>query len=382
MGPCRGRAVRHAGTGVFVFELPAPVAAPGLDLARVGKWLERVAELRLDGARPTSKELHTGWRRSGCVPGRAVRRQLAGLRRGADPRSEDGARRPAARVVRLLAPLPAPAPRCARVVGRHRCPEEYEDALLDAFAAGVPSAERAPLPDPAVVLPWAVLRSPAGLRKATGSPTPCCRGQGPEPPPVSRIVDLPPAEADGARDEAKRGRRPAPGRGAGRVASAAAYAAQGSPRKAPEPIYLSPEGHDRLEAELAALHAERPDVIKRIATAREHGDLKENAEYHAAREEQGFLRGPDPGPGAKLKVAGRAAPTERGAQVELGSRVRVEVDGEESVIQVVSSARRAPARADLLRVSRRGRADGAAGRRRGDDRHPGRWCALRGAGHR
>ena len=53
---------------------------------------------------------------------------------------------------------------------------------------------------------------------------------------MTRIVDLPPAEADGARDEAKRGRRPAPGRGTGRIASAAAFAAQGSPRKAHEPV--------------------------------------------------------------------------------------------------------------------------------------------------
>jgi transcription elongation factor GreA len=155
---------------------------------------------------------------------------------------------------------------------------------------------------------------------------------------VSRIVDLPPAEADGARDEAKRGRRPAPGRGAGRIASAAAYAAQGSPRVVPEAVVLSPEGRDRLEAELAGLIAQRPEVVRRIATAREHGDLKENAEYHAAREEQGFLEGRIRALEAKLKVAVVVAPTVRGAIVELGSRVRVSEDGEEAELQVVSSA--------------------------------------------
>jgi transcription elongation factor GreA len=156
--------------------------------------------------------------------------------------------------------------------------------------------------------------------------------------PVTRIVDLPPAEADGARDEAKRGRRPAPGRGTGRIASAAAFAAQGSPRKVHEPVYLSPEGLARLEAEHAELVAQRPGVIRRIATAREHGDLKENAEYHAAREEQGFLEGRIKSLEAKLKIAVVVAPTERGAFVELGSHVRVEVDGEETTMQVVSSA--------------------------------------------
>ena len=79
-------------------------------------------------------------------------------------------------------------------------------------------------------------------------------------------------------------------------------------------------------------------MIRRIATAREHGDLKENAEYHAAREEQGFLEGRIKALEAKLKIAVVVAPTERGAVVELGSRVRVEVDGDEAVVQVVSSA--------------------------------------------
>ena len=199
--------------------------------------------------------------------------------------------------------------------------------------------ERAALVDPSIVLPWAVLRSPSGVRKPTGITNPLLpEVKAPEPPPVTRIVDLPPAEADGARDEAKRGRRPAPGRGTGRIASAAAFAAQGSPRKVHQPVYLSPEGLARLEAELAELHAQRPGVIRRIATAREHGDLKENAEYHAAREEQGFLEGRIKALEAKLKIAEVVAPTERGALVELGSHVRVEVDGEETTMQVVSSA--------------------------------------------
>ena len=70
-------------------------------------------------------------------------------------------------------------------------------------------------------------------------------------------------------------------------------------------------------------------MIKRIATAREHGDLKENAEYHAAREEHGFLEGRIRMMEAQLKIAVVVAPTERGARVELGARMRVEVDGED-----------------------------------------------------
>ena len=51
-------------------------------------------------------------------------------------------------------------------------------------------------------------------------------------------------------------------------------------------------GHELLQKELKRLKsADRPTVIKAIAEARAHGDLKENAEYHAAKEQQGFIEG-------------------------------------------------------------------------------------------
>lgn len=53
---------------------------------------------------------------------------------------------------------------------------------------------------------------------------------------------------------------------------------------------MTVEGAKALEAELQRLKmTERPRISKAIAEAREHGDLKENAEYHAAREDQGFV---------------------------------------------------------------------------------------------
>lgn len=52
---------------------------------------------------------------------------------------------------------------------------------------------------------------------------------------------------------------------------------------------MTPEGHQALKDELAKLKAEMPKISQEIGIAREHGDLKENAEYHAAKEKQGLV---------------------------------------------------------------------------------------------
>jgi len=106
---------------------------------------------------------------------------------------------------------------------------------------------------------------------------------------------------------------------------------------------MTMRGAEALRAELKRLKSEaRPNIIKAIAEARGHGDLSENAEYHAAREQQGFIEGRINEIEGKLSTA-EIIDTSRltnngkvvfGAQVELedqgdGSRVSYQVVGED-----------------------------------------------------
>ena len=108
-----------------------------------------------------------------------------------------------------------------------------------------------------------------------------------------------------------------------------------------EKIPMTAEGFKSLEEELKRLRfGERPAVIKAIEAAREHGDLSENAEYHAARERQGFIEGRLAELENVISRADVIDPTNlAGKVVRFGATVKVEDEDtdEKSTYQIVGS---------------------------------------------
>ncbi len=113
-----------------------------------------------------------------------------------------------------------------------------------------------------------------------------------------------------------------------------------------EKVPMTPEGQVRLREEMKRLkEVELPQVVKDIAVARDHGDLSENAEYHAAKERQGMIVARISFLEQTLSRAEVIDPSKlSGSKVQFGARVRVaNADtGEEQTFQIVG-----PEEADL-----------------------------------
>jgi hypothetical protein len=197
-----GRPVPSGRPGVYIVEWPESRAEAPVELTLVGKWLERLPTIRLDGERPTSRavaaRLHDFW-----LPGQTVVYVGAtpasiGGRVGALYRTPLGDRKPHAGGQWL---------QTLRGLDRARvwwavtdAPEEYEDALFSAFAGAVDSSpEAAPrLPDRSVILPFANLQTATGARKAHGLTGTLEPRPAELPVPGTTVVDVPDGTADGA----------------------------------------------------------------------------------------------------------------------------------------------------------------------------------------
>jgi len=364
-----GRPIPARGPGVFVVELPAPSPSAPLELTRIGKWVERVESLRVDGQRPTSKELaarlSSFWLPSRSVVYIGASDASVASRVAAMAKTVLGDRRPssAGHWLHTLRSLET-----ARVWwASTTAVEEYEDALLTAFADGVPTSDLARLPTTDVILPFANLRRTTGERRATGlTGSLIADPVEPTPPPTS-VVQLPDGDADGARGEPEVRRpkaRPAPARPrtASTVPAAIVAPPSGDPRT--RKVHLTADGITRLQAELDVLTTQRrPEVIGRIRAAKELGDLKENADYTAAREEQSFLEGRVQAIEAQLRGAVVIQAPAAGSRVGLGSLVTVETDGEQMRIEIVGTTESSPKDGRISASSPVGRAllSGAVG---------------------
>jgi transcription elongation factor GreA len=107
-----------------------------------------------------------------------------------------------------------------------------------------------------------------------------------------------------------------------------------------ERVPMTPSGQEKLRGRLARLREERPKISREIEVAREHGDLKENAEYHAAKERQGWVEAQIKEIEDKLSRAEVIDPTRlSGTKVRFGASVGLlNLDSdEESSFQIVGA---------------------------------------------
>ena len=308
-GPVRwGNPIRVGGPGVYLVEIAAPHKSAPIDHTLVAHWIERVPTLTLDGARPTQRELAVRmgefWLPDETVVYIGMTNLSIGGRVGAFVKTPLGDRRPhsGGHWLKTLTVLPELrvwwAPTSA--------PEEYEDALLTAFAQGISPEAKAALRDSSVVLPWANLQSTGGERKQHGIKGSLLADEADGPVSKAQRVAAAAAAAKGTggkrgaadptrrtgvlRSTTARPRSTTPRAPSGSRAAAAAIKAAGRP--AGPAVQLSPEGLIALRAELDELiNVQRPAIVARITAARELGDLKENSDYHEARREQSFAEG-------------------------------------------------------------------------------------------
>jgi transcription elongation factor GreA len=366
-----GRPLTTRAAGLYLVELPEPLARPPIEFTRVGKWMERLPELRLDGERPSSKALAARiaslWLPSSAVLYAGATAGSLGGRVLALAHHVLGDRRPHAdgHWLHLLLRMER-----ARIwFAETDAPEEALDAVLDAFGAAVGPSLPPGRPAGTLLLPWANLRRPTGERQVTGITGSVLPGEAVPAPPPTRRVDVPPGDAEGARGDERgsgtvrrtQARVPASGEASGRPVvdrgAAIAKARQQPTVRAPRattpkvvppsarsaPVPLTADALARLETELDELtRLRRPGVVARIKAARELGDLRENAEYQAAREEQSFLEGRI----RLLEERKRNAvliDESGGDRARIGSTVVVEHDGETIVYSLVGSTESDPA---------------------------------------
>lgn len=135
-----------------------------------------------------------------------------------------------------------------------------------------------------------------------------------------------------------------------------------------KPIPVTREGYERLTAELNELtEVKRPEIVEAVAEARSHGDLRENAAYDAARQDQAMIekRIADlEGMLRNVQIIEEDASTRVAGVVSVGSKVSVDFDGDKEVYTLVGAIEAKPSEGLISTESPIGRE--LVGKRAGD----------------
>jgi transcription elongation factor GreA len=350
-------------TGVFVVETATPLPVAPIDLTEVRRWLDRVPGLRLDGERPTqttlAQRLASFW-----VPGQTllyVGRASKGLasRVAAMYATELGHRRPhpGGHWLKTLRGQSSLRLWWAETDAA----EEYEDALISAFADALPDELRDALTGAGPLLPWANLDSAAGAVRSTGLTGFLLSAEATP----SQIPGVLRSDASTAVRRRAPSTTSASARSPRRTAAGAGSTSAPGSAKRERPTHLTADGLAAVEAELERLRTvDRPAVVERIKHARELGDLRENADYEAARNEQSFLEGRIQELEHRLRTAVVITAQPRGA-IAMGSTVRYEIDGQPGELVIVGSTESDPGAGRISAASPVGKA--LLGRHVGDE---------------
>jgi transcription elongation factor GreA len=121
-------------------------------------------------------------------------------------------------------------------------------------------------------------------------------------------------------------------------------------------FHLTQEGHQELTAELNDLKTNKlPDAIERVKAAREHGDLSENSEYHAAREDHSMIEGRIDEL-EELLARAKIVPKTTNKSVSLGNKVTVSAKDKKHTYHIVGKYEADPANKKISDESPLGRA--------------------------
>ncbi len=132
------------------------------------------------------------------------------------------------------------------------------------------------------------------------------------------------------------------------------------------PVYLSQEGFEKLKKELHELKTiKRKEIIERIETAKELGDLSENAEYADAKEEQSFIEGKIMELEEMVNNAVIIEKDQKSGWVSIGSIIKIKSNGEEKEYTIVGSNEADPVHGKISNESPLGQA--FLGKRVGDE---------------